>query len=166
MSAQSKRTFLRPVLAYGAAFIVVATASSIGSAATFPNIASWYSGLEKPPLNPPNWVFGPVWTTLYALMIWSFGRILLLPKATKGRTSATVWFVIQMALNGLWSVAFFGLNSTLYGLIVIAGLWIAILITILKFWPLSRLSSVLLWPYLLWVSFASYLNASLHWLNN
>jgi len=83
----------------------------------------------------------------------------------RGVRIALIVFLIQLALNALWSVVFFGLESPLYGLIVISILWIAILVTIIKFFRISRVASVLMWPYLLWVTFAAVLNASI-WLLN
>jgi translocator protein len=126
---------------------------------------SWYQQLDKPWFNPPNWVFGPVWSVLYIatgvalFLIWRHGN----------RMSAwyrlIVVFAVQLVLNGLWTPAFFGLESPLAGLIVIVPLWALILTTIVLAWPFSRLASALLVPYLLWVSFATVLNFSIWTLN-
>lgn len=148
-----------------AAIIVVFSASAIGSYATFPSIPTWYAGLTKPAFNPPNWVFGPVWTCLYLLMAVAFWRVLTQPVRTAGKTRAVIIFLIQMALNAFWSVAFFGLHSPLFGLITIALLLIAIIATIVLFVRIDRLAAGLMVPYLLWVSFASVLNAAIFWLN-
>ncbi len=147
-----------------AGFVVFA-AGAAGSAATLPNITTWYAGLHKPAFTPPNWLFGPVWTALYLLMAIAFWRILTLARKTQSRQTAIVWFLIQICLNALWSIAFFGLHSPLFGLIVIAFMVVAIILTIVSFLHLDRLAGWLLVPYLLWVSFASALNAAVFLLN-
>lgn len=146
------------------AIVVVFSASAIGGYVTYPAIAGWYAGLIKPAFTPPNWLFGPVWTLLYILMAVGFWRVLTRREAT-GRAQAILWFLIQMALNASWSVAFFGLRSPVAGLLVIALLLIAIVMTILRFWRVDRQAAWLLSPYLLWVSFASALNLAIFWLN-
>lgn len=147
------------------AVLPVVAVSIAGSAATVPQIPSWYAGLAKPPFNPPNWIFGPVWTTLYALMAFAVFRILRVPVGTPGRRRALVLYHLQLLLNFGWSFAFFGANSPLGGLLVIVPLLIAIVATIAAFRPLDRLASGLLWPYLAWVAFATLLNGSIWWLN-
>jgi benzodiazapine receptor len=141
-------------------------AGAIGSIFTGPAILTWYTTLVKPPFNPPNWIFGPVWTLLYVLM--GVAAFLVWRKGTGNRQIrlALVVFLVQLVLNTLWSVAFFGLASPLYGLIVISVLWVAILVTIVLFFRISEVSSILLWPYLLWVSFATVLNSSIWLLNS
>lgn len=148
----------------GAALPVIA-ASLLGSAATVPQIAGWYAGLAKPPFNPPNWIFGPVWTALYAMMALAVFRILRIPVGAPGRRRALLTYHLQLLLNLAWSFAFFGANSPLAGIAVILPLLAAILATIANFRPLDRLAANLLWPYLAWVSFATLLNASIWWLN-
>lgn len=147
------------------AAIPVLAAATIGNFATMPNIAPWYAGLAKPPFNPPNWLFGPVWGTLYALMIVSFTRILRVSADLPGRGVAITLFLVQMALNAFWSVAFFALHSPTAGLIVIAALIVALGATIRAFHRFDRPAAWLLVPYAAWVSFASILNASIWWLN-
>jgi benzodiazapine receptor len=140
-------------------------AGAIGSVFTRNAIPTWYATQAKPPFTPPNWLFAPVWTLLYILMgvaaflVWRNGL-----KNRQVRMALTV-FLIQLVLNVLWSVAFFGLESPMYGLIVISILWVAILVTIVLFFRISRGASFLMWPYLLWVSFAAVLNSSI-WLLN
>ena len=140
-------------------------AGVIGSLATSPNIPTWYAALEKPAFTPPSWLFAPAWITLYLLMaiaaflIWRKGLV------EEGVKSALVIFLVQLVLNALWSVVFFGLHSPLYGMVVILVLWIAILLTIIRFFRLSTAAGVLLLPYILWVSFASILNISIWVLN-
>jgi benzodiazapine receptor len=140
-------------------------AGLIGSIFTTPAIPTWYATLQKPPFTPPNWLFAPAWVTLYLLMgisaflIWRQG---LEQKEVK---SALVIFLVQLVLNALWSVVFFGLQSPLYGMVVILALWVMILLTILRFFKLSTAAGALLLPYILWVSFAAVLNVSIWVLN-
>ena len=140
-------------------------AGFIGSIFTTPSIPTWYATLQKPPFTPPNWLFAPAWITLYLLMgisafiIWRRGV-----DSTRVR-DALIVFLIQLILNSLWSVVFFGLKSSLYGVVVIIVLWIAILFTILKFFKLSTVAGGILLPYILWVSFAAVLNISIWILN-
>lgn len=147
------------------AVLPVVAASALAQVVTFPSIPTWYAGLVKPALNPPNWVFGPVWTVLYAMMAYAAFRILSLPRETPGRTGALIAFYVQMALNAGWSCAFFGLQSTLAGLIAIVLLWLGIAETLRRFLPLDRTAGLLLVPYLAWVSFAAVLNVGFWWLN-
>lgn len=141
------------------------SAGAIGSIFTMPAIPGWYAVLQKPDLSPPDWLFGPVWTMLYILMgvaafiIWKRG---LDKKEVK---IALVIFGIQLALNVLWSVMFFGLQDPGLALIEIIVLWLAILFTIIVFYRISRVAAFLLLPYILWVSFASYLNYAIWMLN-
>ena len=140
-------------------------AGLIGSVFTTPAIPTWYATLQKPFFNPPNWLFAPAWVTLYLLMgiaaflVWRKG---LEQKEVK---SALVIFLVQLVLNALWSVVFFGLKSPLYGMVVIVALWVVILLTILRFFKLSTAAGALLLPYILWVSFASVLNIAIWVLN-
>jgi len=126
---------------------------------------SWYATIQKPGFTPPGWVFGPVWTVLYLLMgvaaflVWQRGlgsRIVRI---------ALVWFLVQLALNAAWSPVFFGLHRIEPALVVIVLLWVAIVITMYHFFRLSRPAGMLLVPYLVWVSFATVLNASIWHLN-
>ncbi|HEY5795994.1 MAG TPA: TspO/MBR family protein [Bosea sp. (in: a-proteobacteria)] len=144
------------------AVVPVILASVIGSAATVPQIPGWYAGLAKPPFNPPNWIFAPVWTTLFAMMAYAVFRILRQKPEARWALSA---YHIQLALNLLWSCVFFGLNSPLGGILVILPLLAMILATIAAFGRLDRISAWLLWPYAAWVSFATLLNVSIWWLN-
>src|SRR5215207_2287380 len=89
------------------AALAAAIASGLGQLATFPNLG-WYAGLNKPSFNPPNWIFGPVWTTLYVLMVFAVWRILRLPQASAARRLALTLFFIQLTLNAAWSWMFFG----------------------------------------------------------
>jgi len=129
---------------------------------------SWYAGLTKPALNPPAWIFGPVWTTLYLLM----GISLWLVWSSDGATDKmrfkkrAIWlFTIQLALNAIWSPIFFGAQSAGSALAVIVLLWAAIVLTILIFRKISKTAAWLLVPYIAWVSFALYLNYAIWVLN-
>ncbi len=140
-------------------------AGVIGMVFTINSVPGWYASLIKPTFNPPAWIFGPVWVTLYLLMgislfiIWKEG---LKNKEVK---SAFIIFVIQLIVNASWSVVFFGAHSVTGGLVIIIVLWILILITIIKFIKISRTAAILLIPYLLWVSYASVLIFSIFKLN-
>jgi translocator protein len=143
---------------------VVATASILGQIATYPNLSPWFAGLAKPSFNPPNWVFAPVWTTLYALMAFALWRILRL-RGSSLRTTAVSLFFIQLALNAAWSWMFFWAHSPLLGLINIIPQFLAVLATIAAFARLDRLAAWCLVPLALWVSYASILNFWLWRLN-
>ena len=136
----------------------------LGSVFTIPSITSWYSHLNKPLFNPPNWIFGPVWTTLYLLMGISF-FLILEKKLKKQKNFLIILFSAQLFLNFLWSVIFFGMHLPGPAFINIVLLWISIVLLIINFWKFSRLASLLLMPYLLWVSFASLLNLAVVLLN-
>jgi len=140
-------------------------AGLIGSLATTPNIPTWYAALEKPFFTPPSWLFAPAWITLYLLMAIAAFLVWRQGFAQEGVKCALTVFLVQLVLNSLWSVVFFGLQSPLYGMVVIIALWIAILLTIIKFFRLSTAAGWLMIPYILWVSFASALNISIWVLN-
>ncbi len=147
------------------AVVAVSAASLIGSAATLPVIPNWYAGLVKPSFNPPNWIFGPVWTTLYVMMGVAFFRILRLPYDIMGRQAGVRAFLTQIGLNGFWSVVFFGNQNIAGGLFVVVALWLSIIVTLALFWKLDRVAAWLMAPCLAWVSFAGVLNAALWSLN-
>ncbi len=133
--------------------------------ATARGVSTWYPTLVKPSFNPPAWIFGPVWTVLYIMMgvaaylVWRQGT------DADGVRVALAVFVVQLALNGLWSILFFGMHSPGWALVEIVVLWWAIGATIWIFWRVAPAAGVLLLPYWAWVSFATILNASLWWLN-
>ena len=132
------------------------TASSIGG---------WYEGLAKPPGTPPNAVFGPVWTVLYVAMGVALARVLHFVPRGLAKRRALVWFGIQLALNLAWTPVFFGARHPGAALLVIVALLVSIVLTIRAFRPLDRPAAWLLVPYLLWVTYASYLNAGFLFLN-
>jgi len=135
--------------------------SGIGSIFTSNSISIWYAELIKPSFNPPNWIFGPVWTILYLMIGISFYLIWI----KKFDKITYIIYGIQLLLNGLWTIIFFGFKSPFYALIEIILLWISILLTIIYFYKINKISAYLLIPYILWVSFASILNFSLFILN-
>lgn len=136
-----------------------------GSFFTSGSIDSWYIYLKKPALNPPSWVFAPVWTALYIMMGVSVYLVWRKGLGDRYAGSAIIAFLIQLILNFLWSPVFFGMRSPLYSFIIIILMWIAILATIILFYRISKVSAYLLVPYLLWVSFAIYLNGAILYLN-
>lgn len=141
-------------------------AAVIGSVFTISSIPTWYSVLEKPSLNPPNWVFGPVWTILYLLMGYALFLVWTAKASSKNINKALKVFGLQLFLNMSWSGVFFGLHEILLGLINIVLLWLAIVWTMYEFSKISKKATYLLIPYLLWVSFASYLNLAILMLNS
>jgi benzodiazapine receptor len=148
-----------------ASILLCQMAGIVGSLFTMPSIPTWYASLAKPWFSPPNWLFGPVWITLYLLMgialylAWNKGL------EKKGAKRALSVFGIQLFLNALWSFLFFGLLSPLLGLIGIVILWIAILASIILFWGIDRRAGIILIPYIVWVTIATLLNLYILLLN-
>ena len=148
-----------------ASILVCQLAGVVGALFTTPAIPTWYATLSKPSFTPPSWLFSPVWIALYTLigvavfLIWRKGPIGRQAKIALGI------FGLQLLLNVLWSVAFFGLRSPAAGIVTIALLLLAILGTILSFSRVSKAAAILLIPYILWVSFAAFLNVSISALN-
>lgn len=161
MTAKTKRrpksSTIQP-LRLVASIGVCLAAGLIGSLATAPAINTWYRYLHRPALSPPNWLFAPVWTTLYILM----GISLYLAWRRRARLT---WFWLQLALNTTWSLVFFGLRSPGLALLNIAALWFSIAAAIKDFRRKSLPAAWLLIPYLAWVTFAAYLNFAILILN-
>ena len=155
---------LRDWVALAAIAVVVAGVAVAGSAVTIPAIPGWYAGLVKPWFTPPNGVFAPVWTTLYAMMAYAAWRAW---RAARGGDQRIVLMVFagQLALNALWSQLFFGWQRPDLAMVDIVLLWAAIATTLVVFGRFDRLSAWLMAPYLLWVSFAVALNAAIIQLN-
>lgn len=154
------------VLRLAAAILISLSAGAVGSFFTAPAIsAGWYVLLAKPALNPPAWVFGPVWTMLFVLMgvaaflVWNRGL------GRRDVRVALALFLIQLVLNVLWSVLFFGMQIPGAALAEIFALWLAIFATVVMFGKISKAAAWLLVPYILWISFAIYLNYSIWMLN-
>jgi translocator protein len=140
-------------------------AGVVGAIFTTSSIPTWYVSLRKPDMAPPNWVFAPVWTTLYGLM--GIALFLVWSK-TRGKGSgrlAIAIFIVQLILNTLWSYLFFGLRSPFLGVVEIVILWIAIAATIVSFFRISKVAGLILLPYIGWVTLASYLNYLIFALN-
>lgn len=139
-------------------------AGAVGSLFTVSQIPVWYSDLIKPPFNPPSWVFGPVWTTLYILM--GLSLFIIWEKTdSPGSKKAILVFLLQLSLNSLWSLLFFGMHNPSLAFVEIVVLWLSILWTIIEFKKISKPAAWLLVPYLAWVTFASYLNLAVAILN-
>ena len=139
--------------------------AGIASLYTTPAIPTWYASLQKPAWTPPAWVFGPVWTLLYlsmavaAWLVWRERGF-----AGAGLLALTL-FAVQLALNALWSIVFFGWRRPGLALVEIHFLWAAIFATMLSFWRVSQPAAWLIWPYLVWVTFAGFLNLAIWRLN-
>jgi tryptophan-rich sensory protein len=153
------------ILKLAACILICEFAGIIGSVFTYPNITTWYAGIQKPWFNPPNWIFGPAWTILYALMgialylVWKKGF-----EKKESRIALSV-FVAQLALNTLWSLLFFGAKNLGLAFAEIIIMWFAILANIILFYRIDRRAGLILVPYILWVSFASLLTYSVWVLN-
>ena len=145
--------------------IPVVAASLIGNAATMPAIPVWYTGLNKPWFNPPNWLFGPAWTSLYALMIWAFWRVLQAPAETPYRRAAIIIFLVHMAVNALWSVTFFGMKQIGLAVGVSTLLEMLVIATIFAFNRVDKIAAIAVVPTAFWVAFATVLNAAVWQLN-
>jgi translocator protein len=131
----------------------------LGSLATRSEIPTWYAGLNKPAWTPPPLAFPIAWTLLYILMAASLWRLWDRVSPSAARTTAIVWFLVQLALNALWSPVFFGWHGIQTGLAVILGLLIAIAVTMLTASRVDRPAAWLLAPYLVWVAYATTINA-------
>ena len=141
-------------------WVLLAFSASAAGALFSPG--EWYGQLSKPSFNPPSWVFGPVWTALYIMM--GTSAWLVWRRAGFEGAALKAW-LFQLGFNAAWTPVFFGLHAMGAALIVIVAMWCAILATIVLFWKHSRAASLLLVPYLLWVSFATVLNATLWQMN-
>jgi tryptophan-rich sensory protein len=153
------------IAALAVAFVACFAAQAIGASIAHSNM-DWYATLQKPSFTPPAIVFPIVWTTLYVLMAiaaWTFWRQ---AETAELRRIGVVWFGLQLLLNVAWTFAFFGLHQPGYGVVTILFLLIAIIVTTVVFGRASRTASLLLVPYLLWVSFAAVLNAGTFLLNS
>lgn len=147
-------------------FIILAQlAGLLGSLFTFSAIPTWYAALTKPFFSPPNFVFGPVWTLLYTLM--GISAYLIYRRYQFGKKAKLFWnaYWLQLVLNTLWSILFFGFRSPLFAFVEIIVLWYYIYRTLRLAYPLDRTASYLLFPYLAWVSFAGLLNLAILVLN-
>jgi benzodiazapine receptor len=156
---------MRRVGTYLGWILVSELAGVIGAFATTSAIPTWYATLAKPAWTPPNWVFGPVWTALYAVMGIAAARVWIHHRDTPaGKRSLALWGA-QLAMNLEWPVLFFGLRAVGAALVAIVILWAAIAALVAWWWRLERTSSLLLIPYLAWVGYAAALNAAIWHLN-
>lgn len=155
---------MRKIILFIYSVFVSYLAGIIGSFFTFSQITDWYVTLEKPIFSPPNWVFGPVWNTLYLLMgIALF--LVLVSKKSKDRSLGIKVFYFQLILNALWSIVFFGMENIELALLVIIVLWGSIFMTIKIFYKVNKTAANLLLPYIIWVTIASLLNLGIVLLN-
>ena len=156
---------LRYVIGFITSIGICLAAGAIGAVFTAGSITTWYAELVKPPFTPPDWIFAPVWTTLYVLMGLSVFLVWLEGFENNEVKAGLGLFAFQLILNVLWSFVFFDQGSILGGLIVILALWFILLFTVLNFFRVSALAGWVLVPYLAWVSFASILNLAFLILN-
>jgi len=139
-------------------------AAGVGGLFTGLSVSTWYHELQRPAWNPPDWVFGPVWTVLYLMMgvaawlVWRKG-------GWAGARVALVLFVVQLVLNAAWTGVFFGLRAPGMAFIELAALWIAIVATVIAFWRRSIAAGALMLPYLAWSTFAAVLNFTIWRMN-
>jgi benzodiazapine receptor len=148
------------------AIIVCLAVGYSSSTVTKEGVETWYPTIIKPVFNPPNWVFMPVWTLLFILMGIAAGLVWDRIKNQNAEVKKALgFFLIQLALNAIWSYLFFGLKNPMLALIEIALLWLMIYETYLKFIKINKTAGYLLIPYMAWVGFAAILNASIWWLN-
>ncbi|PIR84989.1 TspO protein [Candidatus Kaiserbacteria bacterium CG10_big_fil_rev_8_21_14_0_10_45_20] len=157
---------MKNILLLALTVIVSHSAGIIGSLFTVSAIPSWYAFLEKPFFAPPNWVFAPAWLLLYTLMGVALFLIIRATDSLVSKRKGIFFFAVQLVLNALWSIAFFGLQSPLYGLIVISVLLLLIGVTTYYFFRVSKVAGWLMVPYIAWVSFATLLNASIFLINS
>jgi tryptophan-rich sensory protein len=152
---------MKDIFKFIIAILIPQLAAGLGSIFTASSVSTWYLTLNKPSFNPPSWVFGPVWTALFILM----GISLFLVWKKKVDKKAMAFFGVQLGLNVLWSIFFFGLRNPALAFVEIIVLWSAILINIIYFYKISKPAAYLLVPYILWVSFAAVLNFTIFYLN-
>jgi benzodiazapine receptor len=153
------------VIKFVICLILTFSAAFVGSIFTREAVPDWYATLNRPSFTPPNWLFSPVWTILYLLMAISAFIVWQKGLANPAVKIALILYLIQLILNALWSVIFFGLKLPLPAFIEIIMLWTAIAFTILAFARVSITAALILVPYILWVSFAAVLNFSIWFLN-
>jgi len=155
----------KDILYLMASIIVCQLAGIVGGIFTASSVGTWYAGLTKPSFNPPNWIFSPVWISLYLLMGIALFLVLRKGFGSPGVRAGVILFACQLVLNVLWSFLFFGLKAPFVAFLEIVVLWLFIVVTMVKFFKVSKAAGILLVPYLLWVSFASVLNFFLWSLN-
>lgn len=152
-------------LSLAVSILIALAAGGIGSYFTLDQIPTWYAALSKPAISPPNWLFGPVWTTLYVLMATGAWLVYTQERDPARRHESLAIYAFQLALNTLWSIIFFTFHLLGIAFAELVIMWLAIAATIWAFARTSRTAAYLLVPYIMWVSFAGYLNYSLWTLN-
>jgi len=156
---------MRKLLKLGTSIVVCLLVGGFGTIFSISSIPTWYTSLHKPFFNPPNWIFGPVWTILYVLigisfyLIWKKGI-----KSIKVRSAINL-FVIQLGLNAIWTPVFFGMHNPPWAFVIILLMIYFSVLTIISFKKINKLAAYLLYPYLIWIIFAAALNFSI-WLLN
>jgi translocator protein len=156
---------MKNILKLIVAIAVPLSIGALGSYFTIPEINDWYQTINKPAWNPPNWIFGPVWTSLYLLMGISLYLVWKSNTTDGTKTLAVSFFIIQLGLNFFWTIIFFNLHQTGWAVVEIMLLWVFILFTIFSFSSIHKAAPWLLVPYICWVSFAMILNYSIWQLN-
>lgn len=146
-----------------ASFLIAFLPGIVGSVFTFSKITTWYATINKPFFIPPNFIFGPVWTILYITL--GISLYLAWSKIGNLKNKFIILFFVQLVLNALWTILFFGLNYLLLSYVEILLLIVFVVINMITFYKYSKLSSLIMIPYLLWISFASVLTLSVFILN-
>lgn len=160
----SDQTRKRDTMAFAVFLALCLAVSAMGAAVTATSVGTWYRTLVKPPFSPPDWIFAPVWTTLYFMMAVAAWRVWRRGGLRQARPALTL-FAVQLVLNLTWSIVFFGMRAIGAALVEIAVLLLAILATTVVFWQRDRVAGMLFIPYTAWVTFAAVLNAALWRLN-
>ncbi|TFU03128.1 tryptophan-rich sensory protein [Polymorphobacter arshaanensis] len=148
--------------------IIIAAAVAIflgGFGGLMTPIGDWYRNLRKPALQPPNWLFGPAWTIILGLAAWSAVVAWEAAPGPAARTTVVILFATNAVFHALWSPLFFRLRRPDWALIEVVFLWASLVALVVGLWPISQQASLLIMPYLLWVSFASWLNSAIVRLN-
>ena len=145
--------------------LIVFLAGAVGTVYTLKEITTWYVNIPKPSWTPPNWAFGPIWSTLYVLMGISLFLIWREGLNRKEVKIAIGVFAVQLMVNVVWSLIFFGTHNIAGGLVLVILLWITILVNIFVFYRISKPAGIILIPYLIWVTIAGYLNYSVYLLS-
>ncbi|MCX5653040.1 MAG: tryptophan-rich sensory protein [Planctomycetota bacterium] len=155
---------MRPTLVLIALIVLCLGAGGLGQLFTGPSALDWYHTMERPSWNPPDWVFAPVWTFLYLAM--AVAAWLVWHKAGwYGARGPLILFAVQLALNAVWTILFFGQRMPGLAFLELVVLWAVILMTLITFWRIRPMAGALLVPYLVWVTFASVLNYSIWQMN-
>lgn len=153
------------ILKFVFSIAICQSAGLIGAVFTVSSIKNWYNFLNQPPFRPPNWVFGPVWIILYTLMGISLYLIWIKGTKKKEVRYALKLFAVHLVVNATWSIVFFGMRNIPLSLVNIIALWVLIIMVMSKFYKIDKRASLILIPYLTWVSFATILNFSIFLLN-